>query len=57
MHRAERKTGGGPLTATAIHTAVGVFTAQFSDRGLARLDFPPKVPQIFGERVQTEIMP
>jgi len=39
MPRSQRQTSGSSLTAVLISTRAGVFTAHFSERGLARLDF------------------
>jgi AraC family transcriptional regulator, regulatory protein of adaptative response / methylated-DNA-[protein]-cysteine methyltransferase len=40
MLRSQCETRGGPLSAVPIQTSAGVFTACFSERGLAELDFP-----------------
>jgi len=40
MPRPHDQTGGGALITVAIPSALGTFTAHFSERGLARLDFP-----------------
>ena len=40
MLRSQCQAGGGTLTAVSISTSAGIFTAHFSERGLARLDFP-----------------
>ena len=40
MSRPDRQASGRALTSAPITTAAGIFTAHFSERGLAELDFP-----------------
>ena len=40
MSRPDRQASGRSLTSAPISTAAGIFTAHFSERGLAELDFP-----------------
>ncbi len=40
MSRPQQPISGGALTVVVIDTPAGAFTARFSERGLAQLDFP-----------------
>jgi methylated-DNA-[protein]-cysteine S-methyltransferase len=40
MSRSDRQASGRALTSAPITTSAGIFTAHFSERGLAELDFP-----------------
>jgi O-6-methylguanine DNA methyltransferase len=46
MHRSTRKVSSRPLIIVPIETSAGVFIAQFSDRGLAQVDFPRRYAQL-----------
>lgn len=46
MLRSARKVSCRPLIIVPIETSAGVFVAQFSDRGLAQVDFPRRYAQL-----------
>ena len=48
MPRTQRQTSSRPLTIAPIETSAGLFTAWFSERGLAQLEFPRR----YAPRVQ-----
>lgn len=49
MLRPHRLTLGRPLNLVPLHTPDGLFTAYFSEQGLAGLDFPAAQPAISGQ--------
>ncbi len=44
MLRSQQQGSRGPLIAVSLETPAGIFTAYFSEHGLARLDFPSAAP-------------
>ncbi len=55
MPRSQRQSRRTPLTAVPIQTPDGVFLAYFSERGLARLNFPTRVPPASRRVLSTKV--